>query len=239
MKGRHIPYSAAEMAWLEANRLLPISDYHAGFSAAFGRDDVSAVNLHALRKRRGWKTGRTGCFVKGSEPSNKGLPCPPGQGGRHPNAIRSQFKKGNRTGTAARNWKPIGTERISKDGYRERKIHDGLPMQSRWRLVQLIEWEKVNGPIPKGFCLKALDSDRLNVDPANWRLIQRAMLPALNGGRHKRRLPYDGATPALKPTLLALAEVETRARDLKRGPSARAPRLPATSTGGPLNDQSH
>lgn len=147
---------------------------------------------------------------------NKGVPCAPGQGGRHPNAIRSQFQKGGRTGKAALNWKPIGAERISIDGYRERKIHDGLPLQSRWRLVHLIEWEAVNGSVPPGFCLKALDSDRLNNDPENWKLIPRAMLPALNGGRHKRRPAYDEAAAALKPSLLALAEVETRARLLRR-----------------------
>lgn len=226
MKGHAIPYSGPEMAWLEANRLLPIGDYHGAFVAAFLRQDVTPGLLHALRKRQGWKTGRTGCFVKGQEPTNKGVPCAPGQGGRHPNARRTQFQKGGRTGRAARNWKPIGTERLCKDGYLERKIHDGLPLQSRWRAVHLIEWEAVNGPIPPSFCLKSLNGERLNTDPTNWKLISRAMLPALNGGRHKRRPGYDGAAPELKPTLLVLAEVETRARDLKRGPSARAPQAP-------------
>lgn len=220
MKGRQIPYSAAEMAWLEANRLLPVSDYHAGFCAAFGRQDVTPGHLHSLRKRKGWKTGRTGCFVAGQEPTNKGQKCAPGTGGLHPNAQRTQFRKGNRTGTASLNWKPVGTERLCKDGYLERKIHDGMPLQSRWRAVHLIEWEAVNGPMPKGFCLKALDGDRLNTDPANWRLIPRAMLPALNGGRHKRRPAYDEAPEELKPSLLALAEVETRARQLRRGKPA-------------------
>jgi hypothetical protein len=220
MKGRAIPYSAPEMAWLEANRLLPISEYHAGFCGAFGRHDVTAGLLHSLRKRKGWKTGRTGCFVKGQEPVNKGTKCPPGTGGLHPNAQRTQFRKGARTGKAARNWKPVGTERISIDGYRERKIHDGLPMQSRWRLVHLIEWEMANGVIPAGHCLKALDGDRLNIDPSNWRLIPRTMLPALNGGRHKRRPAYDEAADVLKPSLLALAEVETRARELRKKAAA-------------------
>ena len=58
MIGRRISYSAEEMAWLEANRSLVISDYHRGFSDAFGRIDVTAAHLHGLRKRRGWKVGR-------------------------------------------------------------------------------------------------------------------------------------------------------------------------------------
>ena len=215
MKGHPIPYSADEMAWLEANRLLPVGDYHAGFQAAFQRPDVTPGLLHALRKRKGWKTGRTGCFVKGQDPFNKGQP--------HPSRGRSaatQFKKGERRGVAVKLYQPIGTERRCKDGYLERKINDDLPLQSRWRAVHLIEWEAVNGPIPKGFCLKAKDGDRTNTAPENWTLIPRALLPALNGGRHKRRPAYDAAAPELKPTLLTLAEVEDRARNIRRKAAA-------------------
>jgi hypothetical protein len=65
MKPRRIEYSAAEMAWLEANRMMVISDYHRDFVAAFGRRDVSAQHLHGLRKRKGWKVGREGNRYKG------------------------------------------------------------------------------------------------------------------------------------------------------------------------------
>lgn len=207
MKGRRIPYSAAEMTWLEEHRLLPIADYHAAFIAAFSRADVAAVNLHSLRKRKGWKTGRTGQFVKGQEPLNKGKRCEPGQGGRHPNAQRTQFKPGVRQGVAVRLYKPIGTERLSKEGYRERKIHDGLPLQSRWRAIHLINWEAVNGPLPKGMCLKCLDGNRTNCDPANWKAISRGLLPRLNGGKATKGIAYDSAPAELKPTVLALAEL--------------------------------
>lgn len=220
MKGRAIPYSAAEMAWLEAHRAMVIGDYHRGFCEAFGRSDVTVVHLHSLRKRKGWKTGRTGCFTPGREPTNKGQKCAPGTGGLHPNARRTQFQKGERRGVAVKLYQPIGTERLSKNGYRERKIHDGLPLQSRWRSVHLIEWEAAHGPIPAGYCLKCLSSDIANTDPANWELIPRALLPALNGGRHKRRLAYDAAAPELKPTLLAMAKLEHGARKLKRGQAA-------------------
>lgn len=58
MKRRAIPYSPAEMRWLEANRQMVISDYHRAFCAAFSRHDVTAQHLHSLRKRKGWKVGR-------------------------------------------------------------------------------------------------------------------------------------------------------------------------------------
>lgn len=65
MKGRRIAYSAAEWAWLEANRAMIISDYHRAFLLAFQRDEVTAANLHSLRKRKGWKVGRAPGRTKG------------------------------------------------------------------------------------------------------------------------------------------------------------------------------
>jgi hypothetical protein len=46
------------MRWLDDNRMMVISDYHAAFCVAFNRTDVSAPHLHWLRKRKGWKVGR-------------------------------------------------------------------------------------------------------------------------------------------------------------------------------------
>lgn len=222
MRGRAIPYTADELAWLEANRLMVISDYGHAFREQFGRSDVSDVNLHSLRKRNGWSTGRTGQFVKGQESHNKGKRCPEGKGGRHPNARRTQFVKGERRGVAVKLYKPIGTERLSKDGYRERKIHDGMPLQSRWRAVHLVEWEAVNGPIPKGHALKCLDGNRQNCDPSNWECVPRAILPRLAGkiGRYKRTLAYDDASPEVRPALLTIAKLAHKARTARERKSA-------------------
>lgn len=65
MRRGRINYSEAEMAWLEANRMMVISDYRAAFVAEFGRDDVLGDHLNALRKRKGWKVGRDGSRYKG------------------------------------------------------------------------------------------------------------------------------------------------------------------------------
>ena len=224
MKGRAILYSADEMAWLEANYGMVISDYHRAFVETFARTDVSLVNLNSLRKRKGWSTGRTGQFMPGLTPFNKGQRCPEGKGGRHPNARRTHFQKGSRTGKAALNYQPIGTERITEDGYRERKIHDGLPMQSRWQLVQRIEWEAANGPVPDGHALKCLDGDRLNTAPSNWEAIPRAVLARLNGGRFRKTLAYDDASPEVKPLVMALAKLKHAARTLRATPPVAAGR---------------
>jgi hypothetical protein len=201
------------MEWLEANRLMVISDYHKAFVAAFGRADVTAGHLHALRKRKGWKTGRTGCFEPGQTPLNKGKPCAPGTGGRHPNAQRTQFKKGNEP----HNTNFLHHERVSKDGYVEISIDEINPhtgFERRYVLKHRWLWEQANGPVPEGMALKC-KTDRLNTDPSNWELIPRALLPRLNGGRHKRRLAYDAAPVEIKPTIMAVAKLEQRIHETK------------------------
>jgi hypothetical protein len=214
--GRHRKYSTEEMAWLEANRLLPISDYHAAFVAAFDRaEDVTAELLHALRKRMGWKTGRTGQFAPGQEPPNKGKPCAPGKGGRHPNARRTQFKRGQEP----HNTKHLGHERVTVDGYVEISVAETNPHTGygrRYVLKHVHIWQAANGPIPKDHCLKCIGDDRTNTDPSNWELIPRAILPRLNGGARKQHLAYDEASPEVRPALIAIATVEHRARIVRR-----------------------
>lgn len=215
-RGKHIAYSSAELAWLEANSTLPIAEFYAGFQGVFVRPDVSAMNINSLRKRKGWKTGRTGHFAKGHAPVNKGKQCPPGVGGRHPNAARTQFKKGGRTGRAAEIYKPIGSERLHPSGYIERKINDDMPLQARWRFVHLINWEALHGPVPAGHCLKTRNGDKTNTDPSNWMLLPRAIMPTLNGGRHKRQPGFDEAPAELRPALITLARVKVQ-RAKRRG----------------------
>lgn len=215
-KGIGIPYSAEEMAWLEGNRGMVISDYHAAFLAEFGRADVSAKNLHSLRKRKGWSTGRTGQFEPGMRTWNKGLKCAEGQGGRHPNAQRTQFKCGERVGVAVKLYQPVGTEKVRGDGYLYRKTNDDMPLRNRWRAVHLLKWEAINGSLPAGHCLKCVDGNKLNTDPSNWLLISRGLLSRLNGGRWGQRIKFDAAHPDVKPSVLALAKVEQARFDMRR-----------------------
>lgn len=79
----------------------------------------------ACRLRRGDHVGAAFRFRKGQAPANKGVRRPGWGPGR---MKETQFKKGVRQGVAVKLWRPIGTERISKDGYLERKVNDGLPL---------------------------------------------------------------------------------------------------------------
>lgn len=203
MVGRHTKYSTAEIAWLRDNCTMVISDYHQAFCAQFKRADVTAIALNQLRMKEGWATGRSGHFEKGHTPWTKGKKLP-----FNANSAKTQFKKGDRTGRARDLYKPIGFERIA-DGYLVRKINDGLPRQSRWRAVHLLNWEKENGALPEGNCLKCLDGNKLNTDPSNWELVPRGLLPRLNG-RFGRG--YDDAPAELKPTIMAVAKLEHQLR---------------------------
>lgn len=208
MKGAPIKYSKAEMRWLEANRTLPIAEYRRQFTARFDRRDVSASNLHALRKRMGWKTGRTGQFAKGAVPFNKGKKCAPGTGGRHPNARKTQFRKGH----LPHNTQYLGHERVSVDGYVEISIDEVNPhtgYERRYVLKHRWLWERMHGPIPDGMALKC-KGDKSNTDPSNWDLVPRALLPRLNG-RYGRG--YDRASDDLKPTIMAVAKLEHKIRE--------------------------
>lgn len=87
-------------------------------------------------------------FQTGAEPWNKGLK---GSTGLHENCRRTQFKTG-RHASESRNYAPIGSLRISKDGYLEQKVTDdpALAPARRWTAVHRLVWERAHGSIPRG-----------------------------------------------------------------------------------------
>lgn len=121
----------------------------------------------ACRLRRDHDGGIAHRFPKGHVPANKGLRRPGWYRGR---MRETQFKPGVRQGIAVKLYKPIGTERISKDGYRERKVNDDLPLQRRWKAVHRIVWEAENGPVPRGYIVAFKDGDKLNITLDNLEL---------------------------------------------------------------------
>jgi len=125
-------------------------------------------------------------FTKGLTPWNKGVK---GSTGYHPNTRRTQFKKGEMRGAAQHNYVPIGTEKISYDGYLVRKVTDdpALVPVRRWQAVHRLVWEEVNGSIPPGFVVcflpgrKTTDRDRITVDALE--LVSRGELAHRNHPR--------------------------------------------------------
>lgn len=212
MKGRDIPYSAKELRWIEAHSRDHRARTHAAFCKKFKRSDVSLTNFNALCKRKGWMTGRTGRLEKGNVPHNKGKPCPAGKGGRHPNARKTQFRKGQLPHT----YRGPGHEMIDpKDGYvyiivAATNPHTGAA--TRRVLKHKWLWEQKNGPVPKGHCLKALDGNRLNTDPSNWEAIPRGVAIRLQRGKWDQGFDYDAAPADLKPAIMAIAKIRHATR---------------------------
>ncbi len=116
-------------------------------------------------------------FQKGHVPANKDLRRPGYAPGR---MAETQFKPGGRTGKAARLYRPIGAERISKDGYLERKVNDDMPLQRRWRAVHLLVWEAERGPLPPGHAIAFKDGNKRNIELGNLELVTRAELMRRN-----------------------------------------------------------
>lgn len=150
---------------------------------ALGRTTGSVLGKAAalgLRKSIEWTAsmaygrGVSTRFQKGQQPWNKGLKGI-SQGGQ-----ASQFKPGNRSGIAPSRHKPIGFERLGKDGYLERKTNDDMPFYKRWRAVHLLIWEEANGPLPSGCAVSFLDGNKQNLALENLQLVTRAELMERN-----------------------------------------------------------
>ena len=118
-------------------------------------------------------------------------------------ANRTSFKKGN----TPHNHKPLWSERVSKDGYIEisvpEKSRSGFC--SRFKSKHTWIWEKNNGPTPQGHVVIFKDGNNRNFEPDNLIMVTRAELLVLNSHNYKNQ-PEE-----IKPTILALAKLETSA----------------------------
>jgi hypothetical protein len=163
----------------------------------------------ACRLRRGDHVGRRFWYPKGHAPANKGLRRP----GYAPGRMKeTQFKKGERHGVAVQLYKPIGTERLSKDGYLERKVNDDLPLQARWRAVHLIVWEAAHGRVPKGHAIAFKNGDKRDIRLDNLERIARSELARRNRMWHRLPKPLASTIHLLGQLKRRIRERESRAQ---------------------------
>ena len=141
-----------------------------------GRSESAILNRAqklGLNKPPGFKNA--GCFARGVIPWNKGTHWQAGGA-----SIATRFQPGTRQGVALKLYQPIGSERISKDGYLQRKVNDDMPLQRRWRAVHILIWEAINGPLPKGHAIVFRDGDKTHLVEANLEMVSRAELMRRN-----------------------------------------------------------
>lgn len=134
-------------------------------SCKFGFDYTHHQIKGAITRNK-LNTGRTGRFEKGHATWNKGT-----KGLTKANV--TSFKKGQKS----HNYKPLGSERITKDGYCEIKVSD---TGRRWRPKHVLIYEKHHGKVPKGSAVIFLDGDKRNFDIDNLYLVTRSQLAMLN-----------------------------------------------------------
>lgn len=91
--------------------------------------------------------------------------------------VETRYKKGNMPHNTA---EADGEIRVrQKDGEPAYKyIRVSL---AKWYLLHRVNWEAINGPIPKGYCLWCL-GDTLDCSPTNWELITRKENRIRNSG---------------------------------------------------------
>lgn len=105
----------------------------------------------------GRTNGRQGIgtrFEKGHQTWNAGTHYV--AGGR---SAETRFKKGSRPV----NWMPIGSERLSKEGYLQRKMTNTGITRRDYVPVHHIVWIEHNGPIPQGHRIIFKDSNKQNI----------------------------------------------------------------------------
>lgn len=158
--------------------------------------------VRGLTRNHVMRSGRTGRFEPGQKPWSAGT-----------RGILKRNKGSFRKGDMPANIKPLGSERISKDGYIEIKVnepnpHTGAP--TRYRFKHQVVWKGEYGPIPAGHIVAFRDGNKLNCDPDNLLLLTKAQNLYLN------RNGYGDLPAALRPSMLAAAKLFTRAKELER-----------------------
>jgi len=188
-------YTEAELTFLKLECEMPRKELTAAFNKRFGTN-LSQKAITGTCKRHGWLTGRTGQFTSENRPA--------GGGAKGPN--RTSFKKGQKPHT----WRPIGTERTTKEGYLQRKVTDTGNTVRDYVEVHRLLWEEHHGPIPEGHVVIFKDGDRTHITLDNLMLISRAELVVLN------KTGLINVEPELKPVAQAVAQLRIQHRRRKR-----------------------
>lgn len=123
------------------------------------------------RNSRPGHGGQAHRFVTGLVPWNKGKPF--AAGGRN---VETQFKPGSRS----RNWQPVGHERITKDGYLQRKMTDTGVTRRDYVNVHWLVWRAAGRDVPPGHALVFRDGNARNFALENLELVTRAEMMRRN-----------------------------------------------------------
>lgn len=131
--------------------------------------NITSRTIKSYKANNKLNSGLTGKFRKGQTPHNKGKKMPKEV---YEKVKHTMFAKGN----VPPNHRPVGSERISKDGYIEVKVAE----PNKWRLKQRVVYEEAKGKIPESCPIIFLDGNKRNFYIDNLRCITRSELLYLN-----------------------------------------------------------
>lgn len=189
-----------EVAWLVGRTEEQV--YRKAKALGLNKTAKYLASPHACRLRQGGNVGAAYQYPKGHVPANKGLRRPGFAPGR---MAQTQFQPGVRQGRAAAAYQPVGAERISKDGYLERKINEDLPFQRRWRAVHILLWEEHLGPLPPRHCVSFKNGVKADIRIDNLALISWA--------ERMRRNTIHRYQPELKQAIRAHSKLKRTIRN--------------------------
>ena len=164
--------------------------------------EITVKKTQSLLSRKKIHTGTRGClYKKGCIPWNKGKKGFMG-------ANRTSFKKGNRPAS----WRPVGSERIDRDGYTLIKISNEDGMWKRWALKHRVVWEEhYKNKVPKRSVIIFADGDKTNLNVDNLICVTRNELKVLNQCR------LISSVPELTKTGLNVAKIKIKLAELRKG----------------------
>lgn len=172
----------------------------------------------ACRLRPGTGVGAPWRFKPGHQSWNAGRK---GVTGLHPNTVKNHFGPGNRPHT----WVPVGSTRITYDGYLQRKVTDTGYAPRDWVAVHRLVWEAAYGPVPKGHRI-AFRSGKPTTDPA---LIVPEALECITPAEVMRRNSLHTILPKPLAEIVQLRGALTRQIRRKAKKQQHAPQdTPAT-----------
>lgn len=127
------------------------------------------INKLGIKKPAGYVN--TGRFTKGQDSWNKGRPF--NSGGR---SVETQFKPGHKPHT----WHPVGHERVTKEGYMQRKMRDTGVTRHDYECLHHMLWKEHHGDIADGCAIVFRNGDKTDIRIENLECITRAELMRRN-----------------------------------------------------------
>ena len=154
---------------------------------------LSANQIRFFIRNHKIQSGRSGHFKAGQTPWNAGT-----KGVMKPNS--GNFKKG----ATPHNHRPVGSTRLTKDGYTTIKIAE----PNEWELLARHNWALKYGSENMPDNLRFKDGDKSNCEPENLEPVSNQEHMMLN------QMGFNEMPDEVKPVILMIARIDVKTKNL-------------------------